>query len=160
MRHYSSSSWKNYIDGNIGSLERALMEEHLANCRECLAEYTKTLEASEFLCNAPEIITVQVMAAVSTAKPYTGNCNKPKQMRIKTFSRFAIAASIALMLWQFGVFGHLSMKVLEIDELFLTRPESKAALVNGFGDRMINRLNSFFNTITEKGDVLFNEKKK
>jgi len=164
MRHYSISRWKDYANGITTGLEKVLMEEHLAHCSECLEMYLEALESSDLLRPAPEEITDRIMAAVSMTESYQNNCkkdcNKVKKRKIRDISRFAVAASIALILWQFGVFGQLSMKVSEVDELLLSRREPEIVLTSGFGDKMINRLNSFFDTISEKGDVMFNEKKK
>ncbi|HHV98390.1 MAG TPA: zf-HC2 domain-containing protein [Clostridiaceae bacterium] len=164
MRHYSISRWKDYANGNITGLEKVLMEEHLAHCSQCLESYLEVLEGSGILRPAPENITDRIMAAVSMAESHQNNCkkdcNRVKKGKIRDISRFAVAASIALILWQFGVFGQLSMSMLKVDEMILSRRETDRALVNGFGDKMINQLNSFFDTITEKGDVMFNEKKK
>jgi len=164
MRHYSISRWNDYVNGNIDGLEKVLMEEHLAHCSECLEKYLEVLEGSDSLRSAPENMTDRIMAAVSMSEPYQQNCkkgcNKAKKRKLKDFSRFAVAASIALVLWHFGVFGQLSMWVSEVDQLLLDRREPQIALANGFGDKMIDQLNSFFDTINEKGDVIFNEKKK
>jgi len=170
MRHYSISRWTDYANGNIAGLEKVLMEEHLAHCSECLESYLEVLEGSDLLKRAPENITDRIMAAVSMTESNQNNgnkncnnrkdSNKLKKGKIRDISRFAVAASIALILWQFGVFGQLSMSMLKVDELLLSKPEIETVLVNGFGDKMIDQLNSFFDTISEKGDVMFNEKKK
>lgn len=164
MRHYSISRWKDYANGNTDGLEKLLMEDHLTHCSECLERYLDVLEESDFLYRAPENIADRIMTAVSMTQSYQQNHkkgrNKANKGKIKAVSRFAVAASIALILWQFGVFGRLSMSVLKVDELLESRREPETVLINGFGDEMINQLNSFFNTISNKGDVIFNENEK
>lgn len=164
MKHYSIREWKDYVNGNTCGLENALMEQHLSNCSECLERYLNALEESDHLYHAPDNITDRIMAAVDLAEScrhnYKVGRNNVNRGKIKTISRFAVAASIALLLWHFGIFGRLSMSVLKVDELFLTSREPEMVLADGFGDRMINQLNNFFDTISYKGDVIFNENEK
>ena len=144
VRHYSSSEWLDYARHKVGSLEGSLMERHLAGCDKCATMYVNALEESLQMVDAPAGLGRTVMSAVEQC--INERPGRSSQSRVKMLLRYTIAASFALILWQYGIFGDLSRNILSMRE------------APGFGDRMVGEVNSMFDYIAEKGDEIFNEK--
>jgi len=159
MRHYSRDEWLEYIRGSAGDIQGILMEEHLLNCESCLSEYIGALKQSNPAGEAPEGLTGRIMAKVRQAEKGSVFTNERKR-RLGVLTRYAAAASAALVLWYFGVFGSLVEGVSNV-----------SAYKNGFlgiekysdvylGDKIVAGINGMFDTITLKGVEFLNENKK
>ncbi len=159
MRHYDSNVWKDYVEGTIGNFDKSLMEQHMLLCDRCMEEYINAVETSGMVETAPSSLADNVMAAVKpkAEKAVKNTGRKPYTIPLL---KYAAAASIALLLWKFGIFTNLSTGMLKADE----RPQRdsifETALGSGFGDKMVDGINGMFDFITVKGENLFNEKKK
>ncbi len=159
MRHYDSTAWKAYVEGNIGELDRNLMEEHMLICDQCMEEYINVIETSGMPEKAPDGFADNVMTALKpeVAAPIRNTIYKS---RINSFFRYAAAASIALLLWRSGIFTGLSTGIAKMDESPKRDSIFKTATNTGFGDKIVDGINSMFNSITLKGENLLDEKKK
>jgi predicted anti-sigma-YlaC factor YlaD len=157
MRHYKSEEWMDYLYGRTGSIENALMEKHLEQCGECTKEYIKALENSGLMTEAPQAVTDRIMCSISRSTG-KGFVKSKRKNQLGAFFRYAVAASMTLILWHYGIFTGISDSVSKVDNLRQREPTVKMLLTEGFGDRMVGKINGLFDSIDLKGDELFNGK--
>lgn len=159
MRHYDSKAWKAYVEGNVGDLDKSLMEQHMLLCEQCMEEYINTIEASGRVEAAPDGLADNVMAAVGQKADIAAKKTRYTSY-FNPFLRYAAAASIAMLLWKFGIFTSLGTGISKMDKTPERDSVFGTAFIGGFGDKMVDGINNMFDNLTLKGENLFNEKKK
>lgn len=107
--HWRSEQWEEYIDDRIPELQRAEMEDSLAECCVCLEMFTRLIEQKLVDYDGSPITTddfvERILTTVQDDEAKFASVAKVKRNRMKsTLLHYLIAASITLIFMVNGAF--------------------------------------------------------
>ena len=161
MKHYTNYAWEEYVKGRIEKPQSTLMEDHLAFCEVCTNKYVKALESSGSIFDTPPGLADKIMAAIQPLQPQAEKTSvSSRKNRRLIITRYAVAALLALVLWQSGFFITFGRKLSSSQMQTQLAVKLNENIDEGFGDRMVGQVNYFFDFLTVKRKEWFHENQK
>lgn len=104
---HNENTWTKYVNNQLSASEIELLEDHLLHCDSCLQHYENVLAAelnseSQVL-DIPDL-TFQIMSSLELEQKLPEIKRQQVKKTRHMFIHYAIAASIAFILFQLGMF--------------------------------------------------------
>lgn len=157
MKHYSYDQWLQYVKNEIEGEDRALYEDHLYTCDQCLEVYLAAVEVEEL----PDLgdgtaFTDNIMAQLPKGNQRHPDIKAEKSSRKatafykKTIFHYSVAAAMTILLMSTGFFQTLTQYAGDVESKQFK--EDKASITEGFMDKTFMWMDSFEHPKKEEGN--------